>query len=216
MGRIRLQEMTMRIIDITRTVEPNMPVWPGDPPVVIERLCNIEEHDCNVSSLCAGLHTGTHIDAPWHYVKEGKKASELDLSRFYGICKVFEIRKEGHIQKEDIKDLDIEQGDIVLFKTENSYIRNEKAFRENYCGLAPDAALELAEKRIKTVGVDYLSVEPFGGNGDVHRILLKNDIAVIEGLDLFEAKSGRYLLSALPLKIEDVDGSPVRAVLIEI
>ncbi|HBN84062.1 MAG TPA: polyketide cyclase [Clostridiales bacterium] len=206
----------MKIIDISRNISKDMPVWPGDPNVSVRLISQISEQGCNVSELCAGLHTGTHIDAPWHYVTEGKKVHELDLSRFYGSCKVFEIHTYDHVKQSDIDMLDVNENDIVLFKTRNSLEEQSCEFDRNYCALSLSASEWLVNKKIKTVGVDYLSVEPYGGNGDVHRTLLENNIGVIEGLDLTGVKPGNYMLSALPLKLISAEGSPVRAVLIEV
>lgn len=205
----------MRIIDISRAITVDMPVWPGDPVVSIRQVSYLDNQGCNVSELCAGLHTGTHIDAPWHFIKDGKRTDQLDLSYFYGPCKVFEIMTSGDLGKSDMEPLDIEEGDIVLFKTRNSRKEKLNDFVTNYCALSVDASVFLVQKKIKTIGIDYLSVEPYQGNGDVHRNLLKNNIGVIEGLDLTDVKPGHYVLSALPLKICSADGSPIRAVLIE-
>lgn len=206
----------MKIIDISRTISEDMPVWPKDPNVSVKLVSNFLEQGCNVSNMCAGLHTGTHIDAPWHYIQEGKKVHQLDLTRFYGMCKVFEVNTGDHVKQSDIDMLDIGENDIVLFKTRNSLQEQSHEFDKNFCALAPSAAKWLVHRGIKTVGVDYLSVEPYGGNGDVHRTLLKKDIAVIEGLDLTNVKPGKYMLSALPLKLGNAEGSPVRAILIEV
>lgn len=206
----------MKLIDISRTISQDMPVWPGDPKVSLRLVSCFAESGYNVSELCAGLHTGTHIDAPWHFTKDGKKIHQLDLTRFYGQCKVFEIKTEGHIERDHIEILDICENDRVLFKTRNSLRNQWEPFDKNFCALSVSAAKLLVERKISTVGTDYLSVEPFDGNGDVHRTLLENDIGVLEGLDLSSVEPGVYMLSALPLKLGDAEGSLVRAILTEI
>lgn len=205
----------MRIIDISRAITADMPVWPGDPGVSIRQVSYLDNQGCNVSELYAGLHTGTHIDAPWHFIKDGKRTDQLDLSYFYGPCKVFEIMTSGDLVKSDMESLDIEEGDIVLLKTRNSRKEKSNDFDTNFCALSVDASMFLVQKKIKTIGIDYLSVESYQGSGDVHRNLLQNNIGVIEGLDLAGVKPGHYVLSALPLKIFNAEGSPIRAVLIE-
>jgi len=115
---------------------------------------------------------------------------------------------------DDIVSLPIAEGDIILFKTKNSYLLRENKFHDNYVGLSIESAKYLASKRIKTVGIDYLSIGPRGDEGrEVHRTLLREEIGIIEGLNLLNVREGLYFIVSLPLKIEGGEGSPVRAVL---
>ena len=205
----------MKIIDISKSIGPQMVLWPDDPKITVTKVSDITTDKCNVSAVNMGLHAGTHVDAPWHYIAQGKKVDELDLSFFCGPCKIFEIKKEAHLSYEELKDCNIDKGDIVLFKTRNSY-EEKDFFNKEYCALTYSAAQHLVEKKVKTVGIDYLSIEAYEGTGDVHKLLLSNEIAVLEGLDLSLVNPGEYLLSALPLKLSGAEGSPVRAVLIEL
>jgi len=195
-----------------------MAVWPGDNGVDISRDAAMQKgNHCNISTIRMGVHTGTHADAPFHFIDGGTKIDNVDLTNFIGLVKVFELASSKLVKVEDIKELPINKGDIVFFKTSNSLIPEGAVFNKEYIYLDIAAAEVLVERGIKTVGVDYLSVEGFNSEGHlVHKLLLSKNIGILEGLCLKEVEEGEYLFSALPLKIEDGDGSPVRAVLLEI
>lgn len=206
-----------RIIDISGTIKPGMALWPNDGGLKITRQSLISEGgQCNLSSISFGLHIGTHIDAPFHFYDEGKDIASLDLSRFIGFVKVFDLGNVNNICRSDIEKLGIEKGDTVFFKTSNSYIDTELPFTDNYIALDVSAAWYLSNTGVKCVGVDYLSIDEYNkGHHDVHMVLLSKEIGIIEGLNLRDVDPGTYFFSALPLKIENADGSPTRAVLIE-
>jgi arylformamidase len=206
-----------RVIDISRKIYPGMAVWPGDtgPDITREELIR-NGGVCNLSSIHMGVHTGTHIDAPLHFIDEAKDVGNLDLSRFIGFVNVFELDVKKFITSEDIKDLPIKAGDIVFFKTLNSEIPEEEGFRKDYIYFDRSAAELLIQIGVKTVGFDYFSIDGYGlGCHPVHQLILSHEIGVIEGLYLKEVKAGTYFFSCLPLRISGVDGSPVRAVLLE-
>ncbi len=207
-----------RIIDISRKIYPGMAVWPGDGNVDITRVSSIKRgNSCNLSSINMGLHTGTHADAPFHFIDDAETMESVDLSGFIGFVKVFEVDCGKAISADHLKELSIEEGDSVFFKTRNSLIPEENGFCKDFIHIDVSGAEYLVKKKIKTVGVDYLSVEGYGSSEHlVHKILLSNRIGIIEGLYLADVKPGRYFFSALPLKICGVDGSPVRAVLLEL
>ncbi len=207
-----------KIIDVSRKISPKISVWPGDKAVKINKECSIQSGDkCNISSLELCVHTSTHIDAPYHFIDNGKTIEAIDLNRFIGFAKVFELNAKECIKASDIENLPIENGDVVFFKTSNSFIDATEEFKKDFIYLDKSAAEYLSGKNIKTVGVDYLSVEAyFSSDYPVHHILLSNNIGIIEGLCLKEVKEGKYFFSSLPLKIEGVDGSPTRTVLIEV
>lgn len=206
-----------KIIDVSRKIHAKIAFWPDDGGFVITRQMLIKEGShCNLSSIFFGMHTGTHVDAPYHFLDNAKNVSELDLSKFIGFVKVIEINTGKHIEKEDIKDLGIKKGDVVFFKTSNSNIKQDKPFYKDYVAIGLSAAEYLAKIGIKTVGIDYFSVEEYKSkNHKVHLTLLSKEIGVIEGLYLKDVIPGNYFFSALPLNIEDVEGTPIRAVLIE-
>jgi arylformamidase len=207
-----------RVIDISRKVKKGMTVWPGDGGINIYRKASIKEGDsCNVSSIDMGLHTGTHIDAPLHYFDELQDIASLDLSMYIGYVSIFELDVKDCISEDDIKEFNIEKGDVVFFKTGNSEILETEGFVKDFIYLDKSASEYLLKKGIKTVGIDYLSVDGYHTKGfHSHNILLSNGIGVIEGLFLKDVNSGKYFFSCLPLRIEGADGSPVRGVLLEL
>lgn len=206
-----------RIIDISRIIHPGMTFWPYDGGFKITRQMTMKEGShCNLSSIFFGMHTGTHVDAPYHFIDDAKNISALDLSKFIGLVKVIEIKTGKDIEKTDLQDNKIEKDDIVFFKTTNSDIGQDEPFFENYVAITLSAAEYLAEIGIKTVGIDYLSVEKYNSKKhDVHLALLSKEIGIVEGLYLKDVNPGTYFFSALPLYIDDVEGTPTRAVLIE-
>ncbi len=207
-----------RIIDVSRKIYPGMTVWPGDgvPEIIKESL--IKKGDiCNLSTIRMGVHNGTHVDAPLHFIDGAEDAGRLDLSDYIGFVNVFELGTEKCIAADDLRNLQINKGDIVFFKTLNSLIPEDEVFRKDFIYFDKSAAELLIQKGIRTIGVDYFSVDGFGpGDYSAHKLLLSHKIGIIEGLFLKEVKEGRYFFSCLPLRIEGVDGSPARAVLLEV
>lgn len=207
----------MKIYDLSVTISEDMPVWPKDPNVVITKKSSIFCGDaCNVTQLNIGSHTGTHIDAPYHFDKNGLKIDQIDLEVLVGIARVFDMGADSDISLEDIKGLNLSGVKRVLFRTVNSDIweKGLNSFTENYVAIASDAAKYLVDSGIKLVGIDYLSIEKFGSKShDTHNTLLKNGLIVLEGLNLSGIVPGDYELVALPLKIKNGDGSPARVIL---
>ncbi|MDQ3087852.1 MAG: cyclase family protein [Acidobacteriota bacterium] len=208
----------MKIYDITVPISENVPVYEGDPKVEITTANSIKKGDAaNVSKLCFGAHTATHVDAPNHFIEGTRKVDQLDLHKLIGKCRVVEIDKSVlAIKAKHVADL--ENAERVLFKTRNSDFWNNSAdgFRKDFTYIEPEAAQILVEKGVKLVGIDYLSVEKFGSTDfRTHKILLEKEVVIIEGLDLREVSAGDYELICLPLKIisETGDGAPARAVL---
>jgi arylformamidase len=206
----------MKIYDVTVSLSPDTPLYPGDPQVVIEpkmRLSNGDQQ--NLTFYGFGSHTGTHIDAPAHFLKDGAKVHELPLELLMGRTRVVEFASGNQINAESLEEHDL--GDVVrvLFKTRNSYLwESGQGFVKNYVHLTVDAAESLVESGIKVVGVDYLSVDGYPSDDfEVHQVLLQNGVIIIEGLDLREIEPGNYEMICLPLKIKDGDGAPARVVL---
>jgi len=206
-----------RIIDISGTINDKTTIWPGDEGIILKRIQNIEMGDaCNLSSIHMGAHISTHVDAPLHYIAGGADISSVSLDKFIGFAKVFDLRTQDCIKDSDLCRLNIDSGDIVLFKTRNSSFDMNGEFNKEFVYLDESAARFLVDKKIASVGIDYLSVESyFAENAAVHKLLLQNDIAIIEGLRLKDVPEGQYFLSCVPLKIEGAEASPVRAVLVE-
>lgn len=211
----------MKIYDITFPISANVPVYEGDPNVKIEAAHSIKKGDAaNVTSLCCGAHTATHVDAPNHFIDGTRKVHELELEKLIGNCRVIEVSDDVlAIEPQHLGNL--ETVERILFKTRNSAFWNEpeKGFRQDFTYISPEAARVLADSEIKLVGIDYLSVEKFGSSDfATHIALLEKEIVIIEGLDLREISAGDYELICLPLKIisETGDGAPARTILREI
>lgn len=202
-------------IDISVPLRTGMVHWPGDPEVRIERVQDMEHGDhANLSSLTMGSHTGTHMDAPLHFLRQGKAISEMPLDATMGRARVIEIRDGESIKPEELIPHRIRAGERILFKTRNSsrVWQNDK-FAEDFVFISKEAADFLAERRVRMIGVDYLSVGGYKRDGPyIHQTLLGAGIWLIEGLDLSGVSAGRYDLACLPLRIEGGDGAPVRAI----
>jgi arylformamidase len=208
----------MSLYDLSVAVRARMPVYPGDPPVDIDTPVALAKGDAaNVSRLRLGAHTGTHVDAPAHFLAEGRRVIDLPLDALIGEARVIEIPETVRaIGPEHVTDAMVAGAERVLFKTRNSSFWTEERFREDFTFITPEAARALVAARVRLVGIDYLSVEMFkSANHDTHRVLLADNVIVLEGLDLSGIAPGVYELLCLPLKLADGagDGAPARAVL---
>ena len=208
----------MKIYDITVPISPEMPVWPGDPAVQIELVSKIEVGDnANVSHLSLSAHTGTHVDAPFHFLQEGVSLDQVPLDLFVGPAYVVEILGVDLITARELANVGIPQDiERLLIKTRNSelWVNGETEFKTEFVALSPDAAQFLVDHNIKLVGIDYLSIAPFKQSRPTHQILLGNEVVILEGVDLSAVPSGNYMLYCLPLKLVGVDGAPARAILV--
>lgn len=203
-------------IDVTVPIRIGMVTWPGGVTVQIERLRAIERGDsANVSSMCMGVHTGTHMDAPLHFLDSHKSIDQMPIDAAIGPARVIEIRDTESIKPEELKQYNIQRGERILFKTRNSQTCwQTDTFVKDYVYITKESARFLADAGVRLIGIDYLSVGGINEDGvETHRILLRAEIWLIEGLDLSGASAGNYDLICLPLKLVQTDGSPVRAVL---
>lgn len=203
-------------MDISVPISDGMVHWPDDPPVRIYRLQDMGKgDDCNVSAVSMAVHTATHMDAPSHFTKLKTGIDKMPLSAVVGNVRVIEIEDEESIRLEEIRPHRIRKGEKILFKTKNSKRKwDKKPFDEKFVYISTEAARFLAERGVQTIGVDYLSIGGFDGNiVEVHQIILKARIWVIEGLDLSRVGPGSYEMVCLPIKIENCDGAPARALL---
>ncbi len=197
----------MKFYDISMKLNKDIVQWPDS--ISFSHIFYNE----NNSFIKMDLHTGTHVDAPKHFIKNGKSIDNLEIKRFFGKCQVIEINDDV-ISSQSFKNFEIRADNIIL-KTKNSVNLNTD-FNKNYVALNSDGARFLAEKKINLVGIDYLSIEIFNNeNFEAHKILLSNDIIILEGLNLKNISPGIYTLIAFPLLIENAEASPVRAVLLE-
>ena len=203
-------------IDVSVSLRSGMVHWPDNPPVQIERALSIEHGDAaNVSEISMGAHTGTHMDGPIHFVREGRGLDEMPLTATIGRARLIEIRVPESIKPDELDPHGLRRNERILFKTQNSARHwSTEDFIEDFVYVSQEAARYLADRRIRTVGVDYLSVGGFRKDGvETHRALLEAGIWVIEGLVLSEVEPGEYELVCLPIKIERSDGAPARAIL---
>lgn len=208
----------MPIYDISLTITPTLPVWPGDPPVRLTQPSHLERGDiCTITRLDISAHTGTHLDAPAHFIPGGATVETLNLDALIGPALVADARGLGHLTAEALESLAIARGvQRLLLRTDNSAIwqRGDTAFQENFVAIEPSGATWLVERGVKLVGIDYLSVAPFDDGVPTHQILLGAGVIAVEGLDLSAIEPGEYQLICLPIKIGGADGAPCRAVLI--
>jgi len=209
----------MKLYDISLPISKDLPVWPGDPSVSLMMTSSILKGDqCNITRMQMGAHTGTHIDAPYHFLKGAATTDAIPLETFIGPCFVVELDAEGLIEKKDFREYNLNGHSRILIKTRNSelWANNISSFDKNYVALGIDAAQYLVEMNTILVGIDYLSIESFQSDGcPVHKLLLKNNITILEGLNLSGVKAGVYELICMPLKLQGCEGSPARALLRE-
>ena len=208
----------MQIYDVSLGITPDMPVWPGDPSVTLERVKKIEDGaNANVSHLDLGVHTGTHVDAPFHFIPGQYGVDRLSLDLLVGPTLVVALPEEiAQINAEVVRLAGIPAGTRrVLFKTRNSqyWARGEKAFQPGFCGIEADGAQALVDMDVELVGIDYLSVAPYKRSRPTHEVLLGAKMVVIEGLDLSKVGPGVYQLTCLPVKLVGCDGAPARVIL---
>jgi len=205
----------MKIYDISREISEDMAVYKNKtekkPKISVTREL---KDGANESKIELEMHTGSHVDAPYHVLENGKKINEMPLDRFMGKAVVVDFTKvKSCITKKDLmsSSIKIQKYDIVLLKTKNN---PEKEFDFNFAYLEKTGAEYLASKKIKAVGIDSLGIERNQPNHPTHTTLAENSIPIFEGLDLSKVKQGKYFFHGLPLKIKDGDASPVRAILL--
>lgn len=207
----------MPIYDISLTISPSLFGWPGDGMPQMERVLKMEDGDiANVTHLNMSAHTGTHIDAPYHFLKDGNTVENLPLDILIGQAQVIEITGEPILTAQVLKEAKIPPNTKrLLIKTQNSeqWKCGAKEFIEDYVAISGDGAEYLVELGVQLVGVDYLSVAPFDAPIPTHRTLLGASVVIIEALNLADIEPGTYTLYCLPLKLAGADGAPARVVL---
>lgn len=200
-----------RWIDVSLPLTDELLVWPGDE--AFRLVYRHENGNCRISSVSMSLHSGTHLDAPLHYNPHGIPIDDAPLRLFVGPVRVVEFPGHRHIGLKDLRLVEPAHGERILFKTVNSRLYEAGVFRRDYVALTKEAASYLAGRRATLVGIDYLSVEPWESDGEVHRILAEAGVWVLEGLNLKEVEPGEYLLICIPLRLVGAEASPVRALL---
>ncbi|KKQ48729.1 MAG: Arylformamidase [candidate division TM6 bacterium GW2011_GWF2_38_10] len=203
------------IIDISWPIQPTMTTYKNKNDVHITINKTFEENHVRESSLCCGMHTGTHVDAPAHFLANGSTIDQMDLTKLTGTCLVIDCTQaQESIEKEMLATYPIHPGDIILLKTSNSATASTAPHRDAFVYLSAQGASYLVEKNIHAVGIDYLGIERNQPNHETHLTLLQKDIPIIEGLRLGHVKPGRYFFVCLPLALQGAEAAPARAILI--
>lgn len=210
----------MTIHDISLTITPDLPTWPGDPRLELDQFESMDKGaHANVTRISSSLHLGTHVDAPHHFLNDGRTVEQIPLEVLTGQCYVLQLPDGVDAITSDV----LERVEIapdmkrILFGTSNSHLwaKGVKEFQTDYVAITEDGAQWLVDHGVLLVGVDYLSVAPYGDSEATHKILLGAGVVVVEGLNLSNVMRGFYDLYCLPLKIAGADGAPARAILIQ-
>lgn len=209
----------MKIIDISMLIEEDMLVYKNadHKKPVYEVFGDHKTSNAHETKVSMDVHCGTHIDMPLHMIPEGKTLDTFDISRLICECKVFDMTHldVSVITKKDLVDLDIQAGDFILFKTKNSFRDKRDGFDFEFVYLDEEGARYLKGLKLNGVGTDGLGIERAQSNHMTHKLLLEDDVIIMEGVVLTDVKPGDYQLIALPIKLKSTEGSWVRAVLVE-
>lgn len=201
------------LYDVSPTVHPDLPVWPGDTPFRVQLTWSMAAGAAvNVSAITTTPHVGAHADAPLHTEARGETPAELSLEPYLGPCRVVEVPPQPLIEPRHLDGIDLGHPPRLLLKTGS--VADRRRFPERFSALSPELAALLGERGVLLLGIDTPSVDPFSSKTmDAHHGLCRRGIAILEGLVLDGVPEGVYELIALPLKLAGVDASPVRAVL---
>ena len=210
----------MKILDISVPISPTLPVWPGDPAIVLEQFRAISKGNTSTDSrLACSVHSGTHVDAPAHFIENGSTVEQLPLEVLIGRATVVERLNDDIITPDILEAQTLPAGTKrLLLKTKNSDRWTDPAhqFNPDFVALSAESARWMVNKGINLVGIDYLSIQMFKDTEPLtHRILLEAGVIILEGLNLREVNPGEYQLICLPLKLAGSEGAPARAILIE-
>ena len=210
----------MTIYDISLSISPNLPTWPGDPGLHLEQYESMDQGSLyNATRISSSVHLGTHIDAPRHFIKDGCTVEQIPLELLTGPCYVVQLPDGIEAITSEVLDRTEIPSEIrrVLFGTSNSHFwaKGESRFQTDFVAITEDGAEWLVERGIQLVGIDYLSIAPFSEPIPTHVVLLNAGVVVVEGLNLSNIMRGFYDLYCLPLKIAGSEGAPARAILIQ-
>jgi arylformamidase len=207
----------LNAIDISMALGADLPMWPSSPGLTVERRLSLDRGDeANVSTLTMDVHTGTHVDAPRHFLPAGRELEQLGLEPFVGVADVVDLSSAATIDAAALRAVVAGDARRLLLRTRNSLTAGFRTgpFRTDYVAISPDGARWLADRELALVGVDYLSVQRFADPPDAHTVLLDAGVALLEGLVLNHVRPGRYLLACLPLRLDGVEAAPARAILL--
>jgi arylformamidase len=205
------------LIDISVAVSPDLPTWPGSPDISLERRLNLDKGDiANDTTIQFSVHTGTHVDAPSHFVPDGYTVEQMPLDMLVGEALVVDLSHVDVVTPAVLEALNLPAGtQRLLIRTRNSQLweHQVKDFQTDFVALTAEAAQWVVDHGIRLVGVDYLSVQRFHDSPDTHLNLLRAEVIIIEGLNLAQVTPGRYELICLPIKLKGVEGAPARVLL---
>lgn len=203
-----------RPIDISLRLHPDIPVWPGSDGFRIRRALAIARGDqANVSTIEMDVHCGTHVEGPLHFLEDGAALDTFPLEVFTGHAQVIHLPDAASIGPADLEAMPAGT-ERLLIRTANSETwARRTAFDGDYVGLTSDAARWIADRRLRLVGIDSLSIQRWGDDPETHRILMRAGVAILEGVDLSGVAPGEYRLTCLPLRLDGAEASPVRAIL---
>jgi arylformamidase len=207
------QEGGAMLYDISPTVRPEIPVWPGDTPFQARLAWSIAEGaSVNVTAITTTPHLGAHADAPFHTEPRGEGMGEMPIEHFLGPCRVVKVPPAAMVEPRHVEGIDFASPRRLLLRSDS--VRDRKSFPDRFTALSPELAALLGERGLLLVGVDTPSVDPFDSKElPAHHALARGGVAILEGLLLDGVPEGVYELIALPLKLAGLDASPVRAVL---
>ena len=206
----------MAVYDVSVPLRPGMPTYAGEPAPRLDYHSLISRGDsANVSALSLGSHTGTHVDAPHHFIDGASTMEAMPLASLVGPAHVIEYAGSDHITAADLEAAGLPaDARRLLLKTPNGRFWEDDEFHTDFIGLAPDAAPWLVERRFLLVGIDYLSIERFRSPAhEVHKTLLAAGVVIVEGLDLRRIAPGRYNMACAPLNVVGAEGAPARVFL---
>ena len=210
----------MTIYDISLSISPNLPTWPGDPELKLEQFESMDKGaHVNVTTISSTVHLGTHVDAPHHFLNHDRTIEQLPLEILTGPCYVAQLPDGIDAITSEVLDRTEINSEMkrVLFGTSNSHYwaKGESKFQTDFVAITEDGAEWLVERGVQLVGIDYLSVAPYEESIPTHTVLLKAGVIIVEGLNLSNIMRGFYDLYCLPLKIVGSDGAPARAILVQ-
>ena len=207
----------MKIVDVSLPLATGIPAWPGSTGFALTWVDLMENgHSCNNSRIACDTHIGTLVDAPLHFVKNGRSVDQIAADLLIGPCRVVYLPGLTRIDAETLSSLQLATDTKrLLLKTDNSnlWLAKEENFKKNYVCLTKNGAQWLVDREISLVGIDYLSIGSYSNGVKTHQVLLEASVVVLEGLDLSEAQAGEYELICLPLKLIGAEGAPARVVL---
>ena len=210
--------MPDRIIDLSPTISPDLPVWPGDPRVTLRQPYHLARgDDFTLTELAMSAHAGSHVDAPAHYVRGGAGVDRLPLDALVGPARVVDTGDAEGITAAVLAGLSIPPGtERLLLRTRNSTrgLMRLPEFQTDFTALTADGAQWLVDRGVRLVGIDYFSIAPYDDLAPTHRILLEAGVVIVEGLDMIDVSPGEYVFVCLPLKLKGADGAPARAILL--